>query len=101
MSRDQVISLYRSLLRNAKGLENYGFREYAIRRTKDAFQQHKNETDKKKIQELYEKGLRDLRVLRRQSLIHFMYPSEKLVVETKSQGKKIRNINSEDVKNEG
>lgn len=81
MVRDQIISLYRSLLRNAKGLENYGFREYAIRRTKDAFRQHKNESDKQKIQELLEKGLRELKVLRRQSLIHYMYPSEQLVIE--------------------
>ncbi|EMR10199.1 hypothetical protein PNEG_01472 [Pneumocystis murina B123] len=101
MVRDQIISLYRSLLRNAKGLENYGFREYAIRRTKDAFQQHKNESDKQKIEELLQKGLRELRVLRRQSLIHYMYPSEQLIIETKSEGKKIRNINSEDVKKNG
>ncbi|KAG5518719.1 hypothetical protein PMAC_002688 [Pneumocystis sp. 'macacae'] len=79
--RCKIISLYRALLRSSNQLKNYGFREYAIRRTKDAFRAHKNETNKEKIQELWQKGLRELQVLRRQALINYMYQSELLVIE--------------------
>lgn len=60
----EVRSLYRSLLRQSKQFAAYNFREYAGRRTRDAFREHSTETDARKVQELMQKGLRELQVLK-------------------------------------
>lgn len=98
MLRFQVLSLYRSLLRSAKALENYGFREYALRRTKDAFRTNKNESDVEKIQILLQKGIKELQVLRRQALINYMYQTDRLIIETNDSIRKPHQIDSSDIK---
>ena len=59
-----VRSLYRSLLRRSSQFANFNFREYARRRTKDAFREHQHETDQRRIQELVQKGLKELQVIK-------------------------------------
>jgi hypothetical protein len=59
-----VRSLYRSLLRQSKQFSNYNFRSYARRRTIDAFHEHQHETDSRRIQELMQKGLKELQVMK-------------------------------------
>ncbi len=60
----EVRSLYRSLLRQSKQFAAYNFREYAKRRTRDAFLQHSTETDARRIQEFMQKGLKELQMLK-------------------------------------
>lgn len=60
----EVRSLYRSLLRQSRQFAAYNFREYAKRRTVDAFREHKGESDARTVQELVQKGLRELQVLK-------------------------------------
>lgn len=55
---------YRNLLRFSNRFAAYNFREYAKRRTRDAFREHKNEVDPRRIQELMQKGLRELQVIK-------------------------------------
>lgn len=57
-------SLFRSLLRQSKQFAAYNFREYARRRTVDAFREAKTEGDERKVQELMQKGLKELQVLK-------------------------------------
>lgn len=59
-----VRSLYRSLLRQSNQFANYNFRMYARRRTRDAFHEHQNESDSRRIQELVQKGLKDLQMMK-------------------------------------
>ncbi|KAJ4533844.1 hypothetical protein HRR80_005919 [Exophiala dermatitidis] len=59
-----VRSLYRSLLRTSNQFANYNFRMYALRRTRDAFHEHQHEQDTRRIQELVQKGLKELQVLK-------------------------------------
>lgn len=59
-----VRSLYRQLLRQSSQFSNYNFREYARRRTRDAFRDNKDVQDERKRQELVQKGLRELTVLK-------------------------------------
>ena len=59
-----VRSLYRSLLRQSKQFANYNFRKYAYRRTRDAFREHQSEADDRIRQELMQKGLKELQVLK-------------------------------------
>ncbi|KAF8985460.1 LYR motif-containing protein 4 [Entomortierella lignicola] len=83
--RTQVLSLYRSLLHHSSRFAAYNFRDYAIRRTRDAFQAAKNETDPAKIETLIHKAQQQLEVVKRQSLISQLYSGEKLVLETQKQ----------------
>ncbi|EAS35089.2 iron-sulfur cluster biosynthesis protein Isd11 [Coccidioides immitis RS] len=77
----QARSLFRSLLRQSKQFSNYNFREYALRRTRDAFREHQQETEERKIQELLQKGIQDLRMMKRQTVISQFYQLDRLVVE--------------------
>jgi len=60
----EVRSLFRSLLRQSSQFAAYNFREYAKRRTRDAFREHKGEQEERVVQELVQKGLQELQVLR-------------------------------------
>ncbi|KAF2003916.1 hypothetical protein P154DRAFT_519816 [Amniculicola lignicola CBS 123094] len=77
----QVRSLYRSLLRQSNQFAAYNFREYAKRRTKDGFREHGKETDERRVQELVQKGLKELQMLKRQTVISQFYQLDRLVVE--------------------
>jgi hypothetical protein len=57
-------SLFRSLLRTSRQFAAYNFREYAKRRTRDAFRDAKGEREERRIQELMQKGIGELQVLR-------------------------------------
>ncbi|KAF4285842.1 hypothetical protein KXX16_002917 [Aspergillus fumigatus] len=82
----QVRSLFRSLLRQSSQFPNYNFREYARRRTRDAFREHQHETEERRIQELIQDGLQNLRMLKRQTVISQFYQLDKLVVEGQKTG---------------
>lgn len=61
---NSVPTQYRKLLRQGNQFAAYNFREYAVRRTKDAFRQHMSESDSSKIQELLERGNKELQMLK-------------------------------------
>jgi len=83
----QVRSLFRQLLRQSSQFSNYNFREYARRRTKDAFREHKTEAEERIVQELIQDGLKNLRMMKRQTAISQFYQLDKLVVEGQKPGK--------------
>ncbi|KAI0838101.1 hypothetical protein F5Y06DRAFT_269933 [Hypoxylon sp. FL0890] len=83
----QARSLYRQLLRQGEQFQSYNFREYAKRRTRDAFREHVNEQDPREIQSLIQKGLRELQMMKRQTVISKFYQIDRLVVEGGMSGK--------------
>ncbi|KAI5806899.1 iron-sulfur cluster biosynthesis protein Isd11 [Geopyxis carbonaria] len=80
-------SLYRHLLRYSDRFAAYNFREYARRRTRDAFLANRAVEDPGKIQELLERGKKDLRMLQRQTTMSQFFQLDRLVVEGQSSGK--------------
>lgn len=54
----------RNLLRTSTQFAAYNFREYAKRRTKDAFREHQKESDERKLQDLMQTGLKELQMLK-------------------------------------
>lgn len=81
-TKSHVISLYRQFLRSGNKFGAYNFRDYAIRRARDGFRSHMNETNPEKIAAFINKAEQDLKVVQRQSAISTMFNSgEKLVVE--------------------
>lgn len=83
----QARSLYRSLLRQSRQFAAYNFREYAKRRTRDSFREHREEKDERRIQELIQKGLKELQVLKRQTVVSQFFQLDRLVVEGQKTGK--------------
>ncbi|KAH9816987.1 putative ISD11 Iron-Sulfur protein biogenesis, Desulfurase-interacting protein [Teratosphaeria destructans] len=83
----EVRSLYRSLLRTSNQFAAYNFREYAKRRTRDAFREHSTETVGRQIQELMQKGLKELQMLKRQTVVSQFFQLDRLVVEGGKTGK--------------
>ncbi|KAF2090171.1 hypothetical protein K490DRAFT_63042 [Saccharata proteae CBS 121410] len=87
----QARSLYRSLLRQSRQFAAYNFREYALRRTKDAFREHRQLSDSRQIQEAMQKGLKDLQTLKRQTVVSQFFQLDRLVVEGGKTGKQTGN----------
>lgn len=73
--------LYKALLRHSLRFSDYNFREYAKRRTQDAFREHRLETDGQRINQLYYDGLNNLAVLKRQTAISQMFKADPVVIE--------------------
>ena len=64
VSAFSIRSLFRSLLRQSEQFANYNFREYAKRRTIDSFRQNKNLSDERRIQEVVQKGIKELQMMK-------------------------------------
>ncbi|TVY13777.1 LYR motif-containing protein 4 [Lachnellula arida] len=83
----QARSLYRQLLRQGEQFAAYNFREYAKRRTRDAFREHKGVQDERQKQELMQKGLKELQGMKRQTVVSQFFQLDRLVVEGGKSGK--------------
>ncbi|KAI0399259.1 iron-sulfur cluster biosynthesis protein-like protein Isd11 [Xylaria palmicola] len=83
----QARSLYRQLLRTGDQFQAYNFREYAKRRTRDAFRDSRDVEDPRQIQGLIQKGLKDLQIMQRQTVVSKFYEIDRLVIEGGMTGK--------------
>ncbi|KAI9670752.1 MAG: hypothetical protein M1817_003862 [Caeruleum heppii] len=94
----QARSLYRSLIRQASQFAAYNFRAYARRRTRDAFREHAHESDARRVQELMQRGIKELQMLKvdeadsettpqRQTVVSQFFQLDRLVVEGGRSGK--------------
>lgn len=88
VGRSASLSLYRSLLREAKRVDNYNFRLYAIRRIKVGYRSSNiikkdaaNDADAAAELAAYREGIEQLNVLKRQSIVGNLYPSARSVME--------------------
>ncbi|KAK4166607.1 hypothetical protein QBC43DRAFT_313000 [Cladorrhinum sp. PSN259] len=86
-SAQKVLSLYRQLLRQGNQFAGYNFREYAKRRTRDAFRENKSVDDERKVQELFQDGLKQLQLLKRQTVVSQFYQQDRLIIEGGLSGK--------------
>ncbi|XP_048002042.1 LYR motif-containing protein 4B [Leguminivora glycinivorella] len=81
VTKMQVLSMYKNLMRESQKFANYNFRAYALRRVRDAFKANKALSDPKQIQKEYLFAKENLAIIRRQAAIGDMYQTEKLVIE--------------------
>jgi hypothetical protein len=81
VNRQQVLSLYRELIRKSKGFENYNFRSHALRKTRWEFKKNKSLQSSQQIYGKYEFGRKQLEILNRQITIGKLYPEEASVME--------------------
>lgn len=80
-TKQEILSLYKSLLSKSFKFDNYNFREYARRRVVDEFKFNKSLSSPEEITKFYNKGIDQLAMLTRQTTISQMYTFDKLVVE--------------------
>ncbi|KIY49766.1 hypothetical protein FISHEDRAFT_58023 [Fistulina hepatica ATCC 64428] len=80
-SRYSILALYHSTLRVSHSFSSYNFRNYFVRRTKDAFRDIQKEQDPNKVQARYSEAVKDLAVLRRSAIVNQLYGGWRLAVE--------------------
>ncbi|XP_019088504.1 PREDICTED: LYR motif-containing protein 4-like [Camelina sativa] len=86
VSRSEVLSLCRAMLRAGRQYPHYNLREYTKRRTLDGFRMNKNLTDQSKVNEAYAEAKAQLVVLERSVKFHSLYPPKtKNIMEVKLQ----------------
>ncbi|KAL1457723.1 hypothetical protein WDU94_007917 [Cyamophila willieti] len=85
VSRDMILKLYKALMRESSKFPAYNYRMYFIRRTQEKFHSNKNVSSPDEIQQLYNAGLVELELLKRQVFISQMFKPEKLIIETQKQ----------------
>lgn len=65
LTRSASLLQFRSLLRQSSQFAAYNFREYAKRRTKDAFREnHDKALGERETQELIQRGLKELQMMK-------------------------------------
>jgi hypothetical protein len=69
------------LLRESQSFTSYNYREYALRRIRDAFKENKSVTDTTVIDALITKADQTVGLIQRQTLMGRMYSQPKLVLE--------------------
>lgn len=76
-----TVTLFRRLMREAKQMNDYNFRAYAIRRVRAGFDQNRL-LEGDAAQMALKEGQGELSVLARQSAISRLYPSAQSVMES-------------------
>ncbi|XP_071443100.1 LYR motif-containing protein 4 [Hetaerina americana] len=80
-SRNSILALYKTMLRESEKFSSYNFRKYAIRRTRDAFRENKTLTDSEEIRKQMEYAKKNLEIIKRQVTVGSLYSTEKLIIE--------------------
>uniref|UniRef100_A0A674MKY2 Complex 1 LYR protein domain-containing protein n=1 Tax=Takifugu rubripes TaxID=31033 RepID=A0A674MKY2_TAKRU len=65
-ARSQVISLYKLLLTESKKFPSYNYRNYAVRRVRDAFRANRTIGDPTTVERLITEGQQTLALIQRQ-----------------------------------
>ncbi|KAI5648251.1 hypothetical protein M9H77_34256 [Catharanthus roseus] len=83
-SRGEVLSLFRSFLRTARGFSDYNVREYTKRRAIDAFRHNKDLSEPSQVSAAFADGKSQLEIAKRQAIVYSLYaPEIKSVMELK------------------
>ncbi|XP_067651506.1 LYR motif-containing protein 4-like [Haliotis asinina] len=83
-TRQQALTLYRSLLREASKFTEYSYRMYAWRKTRDSFRTNKNVTDPQQISYLLKDAEENLSIIKRQVVVGQLFGEGRLVIESRS-----------------
>eukprot|EP00755_Sulcionema_specki_P028750 Sspe_Gene.90603::Locus_62136_Transcript_1_1_Confidence_1.000_Length_563::g.90603::m.90603/K22069/LYRM4; LYR motif-containing protein 4 len=81
VTKSEVLRLYRSLLHEGLKFADYNLRGYTLRRTRDDFREHRGVTDPETINRLYQIGLQNLEVVKRQVIVQRLYMSRRALMD--------------------
>ena len=82
VGRTQVLSLYRSMLREARNIDNYNFRSHAVRKIMVEFRDNRALSGNN-LEQKFSWGGEQLEILKRQSIISQLYPEGSTIMEPK------------------
>ncbi|KDR15786.1 LYR motif-containing protein 4 [Zootermopsis nevadensis] len=85
ISKNHVLKLYKTMLRESEKFSSYNYRLYALRRVRDTFKDGKSLTDSTEITEAVHKAEETLEIIKRQVVVGNLYAAEKLVIEKKAE----------------
>jgi hypothetical protein len=74
-NKTQALALFRNLLRQSSKLQNYNFRDHAMRRVKGSFQEAKA-LDAEAAATQYAWGLEQLKLVERYKVLGELYPDD-------------------------
>jgi LYR motif-containing protein 4 len=77
----QILQQYRNILKSSKLFQEIGIRKYIERITREDYRKFKNLKENSKIEELYQKGEKQLELVRRQGKISSLYITKPSVIE--------------------
>ncbi|GAB0092310.1 Protein bcn92 [Sergentomyia squamirostris] len=80
-TKTKVLSLYKTMLRESQKFPSYNYREYAVRRIRDAFRENRNLSDSTTMENHVKYAKESLQIIRRQTVIGDLYKTDKLVIE--------------------
>ncbi|KAL5995859.1 hypothetical protein ACLOJK_025931 [Asimina triloba] len=72
-AREEILSLFRSLLRAARSFPDYNIREYTRLRTVDGFRENRSLSDPSSISAAFNDGMSQLEVAKRQAVVYSLY----------------------------
>uniref|UniRef100_A0A0K0FXT2 Complex1_LYR_dom domain-containing protein n=1 Tax=Strongyloides venezuelensis TaxID=75913 RepID=A0A0K0FXT2_STRVS len=81
LKKEIFLKLYKDLIKTSLGFPQYNYRKFFVRRVRDHFEIHKNETDPKKLTVFYQEGIKNLEVLKRQVDLSKSFSRKPLVIE--------------------
>lgn len=84
-SKNHVLKLYKTMLRESQKFSSYNYRQYALRRIRDSFRAGRSLADSTKIMEAVQKAEENLEMIKRQVVVGNLYAAEKLVIEKKAE----------------
>ncbi|KNA10296.1 hypothetical protein SOVF_145730 [Spinacia oleracea] len=85
-ARAEILHLFRSLLREARKFPDYNIREYAKRRTIDAFRHNKSLSDPSSISQAFAEANSQLDVAKRQAVVYSLYaPKVRSIMEVPNE----------------
>lgn len=84
-NKNNILQLYRNLLRASRQFQTYNYREYAKRRTTDAFRKGSSITSQTEIESAINDAKMNLDIIKRQAWINSQYNSSKSVLELQLQ----------------
>lgn len=82
--KQQILRVYKELLRESSNFKSYYYRNYFTRKIKSQFRQHIS-ADEEKSKELLAKSEKMLDMLKRQTLISNTYDESRLVIESHNE----------------
>jgi LYR motif-containing protein 4 len=77
----QILQQYRNILKSSKLFQEIGIRKYIERITREDYRKFKNLKENSKIEEFFQKGEKQLELVRRQGKISSLYITKPSVIE--------------------
>lgn len=82
MSKTRILHVYKQLLKESQKFSDFNFRSYAVRRTQDAFREHRDESNPERIAHFLKEAEDNLAVVKRQVVVGDLYRAEKVLLDT-------------------